>query len=43
LLLEAEGLRLSGDDEEALLSAWKRYTALVEKLREQVRELDGDS
>jgi hypothetical protein len=30
----AAGLRLSADDLEVLLPAWKRYLALVEALRE---------
>lgn len=32
-LTRAAGLRLSDEDAEALLPAWKRYTALVQELR----------
>jgi hypothetical protein len=32
-LARAAGLRLTASDLEALLPAWKRYTALVEDLR----------
>jgi hypothetical protein len=40
LLLQAEGLQLSADEEEALFNAWTSYKALIEKLRQQVRLLD---
>ena len=42
-LIEAEGLRLSEEEEEALFTAWERYSSLVEKLGNQVAELDQAS
>ena len=41
-LAKAAGLRLTASDLEALLPAWKRYTALVEDLRAALAPEIGD-
>jgi hypothetical protein len=43
LLLEAESIWVPSEEEPALLDAWKRYRAVVDKLRDQVRMLDLES
>jgi hypothetical protein len=42
-LARAAGLRLSDDDLEALLPAWRRYRALVEGLRAAMESPVGDN
>jgi hypothetical protein len=43
LLVEAEGTRLSEEEARRLFSAWKRYRALVEQLRRQIVQFEGES